>query len=111
MDVASITVIKESDKVIITGVGELDLRNSPEFSRALKSAVDSGLEVVVDFRRATFIDTAIIADLVPPGRAMLERNTRLKILVTADSHPEYVLATVRFDEFMDITSFEAEKAK
>lgn len=101
-----ITAFNNDGVETITGVGELDLRFGEQFRQALSDAVASGHEIVVDLRQASYIDTAIVAALVPPAKAMLERGGRLKVLVTSGGYPNYVLKTVRFADIMEIVAEE-----
>jgi anti-anti-sigma factor len=94
----------------IVGEGELTLYFAEQFKQALADAVATGNEIVVDLRKATFIDTAIVAALIQPAKKMLERGTRLKALVTDDGYPQYVLRIVGFADLMDIVA-EANGAK
>ncbi|MDO9537726.1 MAG: STAS domain-containing protein [Thermoplasmata archaeon] len=100
-------IVSSSDGIEkITGVGELNLYIVEPFERALSNAVTSGNDIVVDYRQASFIDTAFVAALVPPALAMLERGRRLKVLVTEGEYPQYVLKTVCFGDLMDIVAEE-----
>jgi len=91
----------------ITGTGELNLYFVDEFKQALSDAVASGNEIVVDFRQASYLDTAFIAALIAPAKALLGRGRRLKALVTEGEYPQYVLKVVGFKDLMDIVAEEA----
>lgn len=101
-DNAQISVITNDSTVEITGVGALDLYSSDEFGSALKQAAITAENVVVDLRAATYIDTAIIADIAVAGNKMLGRGKRLRVLLSAGTHPLRVLETVGFSALVDM---------
>jgi anti-anti-sigma factor len=86
----------------VTGEGDLDLYVVEHFQQALSDAVASGQEIVVDLRSSSYMDTAIIAALVPPAKARLAQGSRLKVLVTEGAYPQYVLKITGFADLMDI---------
>lgn len=95
----------------VSGTGELDLKSAGKFGSALAEAVASGKPVTVDFLKADFIDSAILALLVVHGKALFERGERLKIIVATGGYPGQVLKTVGFDCLMDIIDEPAEGSK
>ncbi len=86
----------------ITGVGDLNIYVVEPFKQALADAVATGSEIVVDFLQTSFIDTAFVVALVEPAKSLLERNSRLKVLVTDGAYPQYVLKIVGFADLMEI---------
>jgi len=98
------TIVVESNSlgVIIKGRGELDLSNADELRLALHDASKSAENLAVDIRTVGFIDTAILEYLARAATDMLKRGKRLKVLVSAGSHPLHVLKTVGFPDLMDI---------
>lgn len=101
-DNAKISVTTNDSTVEITGVGALDLYSSDEFGDALKQAAITAENVVVDLRGATYIDTAIIADIAIAGNKMLGRGKRLRVLLTQGTHPLRVLETVGFSALVEM---------
>jgi len=102
LNAAEITISAEGSTVTIKGAGSLDLTNAQRFREGLVSASASAEEVVVDLRSAVFIDTAILEYIARGAKTMLDRGKQLKVLVRDNSHPQYVLKTVGFEELMDI---------
>lgn len=98
----TIVVLYSDLGVIIVGRGELDLSNAEELKLALQDASKTAENLTVDIRIAEFIDTAILEYLARAATDMLRRGKRLQVLVSAGSHPLYVLKTVGFLELMDI---------
>lgn len=90
----------------VCGTGDLNLYVVEPFTRALSEAVSLGGEIVVDFRQASFIDTAFVVALVAPARALMERGSRLKVLTIEGAYPQYVLKIVGFADLMDIVAEE-----
>jgi len=60
--------------------------------------------VVVDFREAYFIDTAILAYLAQSAKMLRHRGKRLRVIVRKGSHPERVLNLSSFGQLMEIDS-------
>lgn len=104
VEIERVTASSAEGVETIAGAGELNLYFADQFKQALADAVATGNEIVVDLRKATFIDTAIIAALIQPAKKMLERGSRLKALVTDGRYPQYVLKTVGFADLMDIVA-------
>lgn len=99
-----VTTSRSDGVETISGKGELTLYVVEQFKQALFDAVASGNEIVVDFRQTSYIDTAFVAALVTPAKARLEQASRLKVLVTEGSHPQYVLKISGFPDLMDIVA-------
>lgn len=102
IETAEISVIREGEKVTVTGAGALDLTNAQRFREGIVTASLTADDVVADLRGAIFIDTAILEYLAKAAKAMLSRGKRLKVVVSEKSHPLRVLRTVGFGELMDI---------
>lgn len=97
-----IDVDNDGSDVMVRGSGELDLSIVKELQFGLSHAVTFADSVVVDLRSAAYIDTAILGCLAMAGKAMRERNKKLKIIVAPDSHPLYVIKMVGFSGLMDV---------
>jgi len=96
-------IASSSDGVAtIAGEGDLTLFTAEVFIRALEEAIASGGGVTVDFRNASYIDSAIIAALIGPARILLDQGSRLNVIVTEGAHPQYVLNLVGFKSLMNI---------
>jgi anti-anti-sigma factor len=102
IDTERVTASSDNGIETISGVGELDLYCAEQFRQALADAVASGNEIVVDFRKVSFIDTAIVAALVSPAKALMARGRMLKVVLVSGEYPQYVLKTVGFTDLMDI---------
>ncbi len=89
----------------------LTMRADQGLHKRLARARASSREVTVDLRRATFIDTSILNDLVDAANALLAKGERLRVLVSRNTHPQHVLQLVRFDELMDIEESAATPAE
>jgi anti-anti-sigma factor len=98
----SIDLTELDNEVVVTATGELDLRVAEEFDRKVSEAIRSESSVTIDLSRATFIDSAILQVLAKCGKALYDRDERLRVITTPGSHPQYVLDTVGFGTFMDL---------
>lgn len=97
-----ISISESSESFTVTGTGELDLKIAQQFKDALERGTRSSSQLAVDFRKSYYIDTAILQALVDTQRILSKKNSRLRVVVLAGSHPDYVLKTVGFSEVMDI---------
>jgi len=102
VDNGQVTVSRGDGIDTIAGVGDLNLCVVEPFRQALADAVTRGSEIVVDFRQASFIDTAFVAALVMPAKSLYYRHNRMKVLVTDGGYPQYVLKIVGFADLMEI---------
>jgi anti-anti-sigma factor len=107
-DVAVVKVERGEGAATIAGGGSLDFMNSGEFRDELRQATAELDSVVVDFREAYFIDTAILAYLAQAAKTLRQRDKRLRVIVRKGSHPERVLYLSSFGQLMDIESEPAE---
>lgn len=101
-ETAAVKVLNEGGDIMVVGSGEMDLRIAPEFAEVLQTAAASPQPVVVDIRSAYYIDSAILSVLLNAGRTLFNRESNMRIRVSADSHPLHVLKIVGFCDFMDI---------
>lgn len=90
--------------VTIVASGIVDRTNSGELGRELERAAGAANTVVVDFREADFIDTAVLQYLLRTAKALLRRGKRLRVMVSEGSHPLHVLQVVGFAELMDVVA-------
>ncbi|MDO8683867.1 MAG: STAS domain-containing protein [Armatimonadota bacterium] len=97
-----IAVSHDGGVATVSGSGEMDLYIAAEFGRALEDAVASSASVVVDFRSVSYLDSAIVACLIKPAKALHLVGERLKVLVAPNSYPHHMLKTLGFTEVMDI---------
>jgi anti-sigma B factor antagonist len=67
--------IRDGDAGVLTLEGELDIAAAPELRARLDAA--SGDWLVVDFTRATFIDSAVLKELLRGRAELAERGVRL----------------------------------
>lgn len=103
-DIERVTASSGDGTTTVIGKGSLDLYVAEQFKQAISEAVASGKEVIVDIRQASFIDTAIVVALAVPAKKMLERGSRLRVIVADGAHPQYVLNIVGFTDIMDIVA-------
>jgi anti-anti-sigma factor len=106
VDTEKVTAFSHDGVETVCGAGELDLYVVDKFKEALSKASETGNRIQVDFRQASFIDTAFVVALVAPAKKMLERGGRLKVLVVKGAYPQYVLRVVGFAEIMDVVAEE-----
>ena len=93
---------KSEGLVTIACEGELSLYVAPELRSLLADAVASGDEIAVDLTRALFIDSAILMALVAVGRDLPSVGRKLKVVVSDNSHPQYVLKVSGMNELFDV---------
>ena len=102
-DAATVAVSGDSETIMVSAVGFLNLSNESEFRDALTHAVASAKHVVVDLSSVTYVDTATLSHLAMAAKRMLARDSRLKVVVANETQPQYVLGIIGFDAVMDIT--------
>ncbi|MBI2844827.1 MAG: STAS domain-containing protein [Armatimonadetes bacterium] len=93
---------EEYGRIIVAADGSLDFTNTREFWETLKTAATTADDVVLDLRSVFFIDTAVLEYIARAGRAMQQRDKRLKVVVLDQSHPQRVLHLSHFQELVDI---------
>lgn len=101
---------RDGNAATIIGTGEMDLSISEDLDIKFADAIASTKDVTIDFREALFIDSAILASLVKAGKALMNAGARLKVIVIAGTHPDYVLKTVGFAALMDIDIVERDQS-
>ena len=100
--IATVSVVKNGDDVVIECEGTMDLHNSKEFHDVLVEASCVADNLVVDLLAVAYIDTAILADLAVAANKMIARGKRLKVKVTEPSHPLRTLQITGFSAILDV---------
>ncbi|MCC6442471.1 MAG: STAS domain-containing protein [Armatimonadetes bacterium] len=95
--------------VIIEGRDALNYANSDALRDGLADAAASASKVIVDFRKAYFIDSAILEYLARTVRTMRETGGTLDIRVADKSQPLYILEVVGFPVLMKINVYASEE--
>jgi anti-anti-sigma factor len=72
---AAYTIRGRDDAPVLVLEGELDLASAPELRRHLDEF--SGAALVLDFKRTTFIDSAVLKELLRARAELAERGVRL----------------------------------
>ena len=72
---AAYTIRLRGDAPVLVLEGELDIASAPELRKHLDEYTGDGL--VVDFKRATFIDSAVLKELLRARVELAERGVRL----------------------------------
>jgi anti-anti-sigma factor len=72
---AAYTIRPGDDPAVIVLEGELDIASAPELRRAVDDFSGPGL--VLDLRRTTFIDSAVLKELLRARVELAERDVRL----------------------------------
>jgi anti-anti-sigma factor len=72
---AAYTIRAGADPAVLVLEGELDLAAAPDLRRRIDEFEGDGL--VLDFRRATFIDSAVLKELLRARAELAERDVRL----------------------------------
>ena len=96
-----VKVFSDNGITTIVGYGALDLYNE-DFGKLLREASLSDENVVADLRLATYIDTAIIANLAGSAGRLLKRNKRLKVMLSEGTHPLRAIIITGLSEILDI---------
>lgn len=99
---AQISVREEDGAVEIIGGGSLLLWNSDELRDALQQASLHSGSVLVDLRRAIFVDTAIVQYLARSAVTLIKRGKRLRVIVAAGGHPKRALEISGLTSLMDV---------
>lgn len=77
--VCGVETIRGVSKITVKIVGDIDLHTTDRVEMWLNGAVDSGLDVVVDLEKVTFIDSAGLRSLVRAYTRAEARGQRLTI--------------------------------
>lgn len=104
-----VRVDSNADETTIVGAGALDLYNK-DFDAALKEASVSARNVTVDLISATYIGTAIIANLAAAANRLIRLGKRLRVLLAEGTQPLRVLRITGLGEIMDLITDEAHGA-
>ena len=80
--------------------GELDLAAAPLLRARVDEATDAGGGLVLDLRRATFIDSAVLKELLRARSELAARDARL-VLVGVPSPIRRLLDLTRTSELFD----------
>ncbi len=93
----------QTDAVLVTPVGDVDILTAPELGEALRTAVDAGMRtVVVDLSRVPFMDSAGLGALIGGIRRAREAGGDVAV---ACSRPTLtrLLHTTGFDRIVPVT--------
>ena len=82
--------------------GDADIATSNELQRAI-AEIHSPLPVIVDLTECRFIDTTAITVLIRAYRR-LGGGSRLRVVVSAQSHVERVFQVVHLSEIMPVSN-------
>jgi anti-anti-sigma factor len=72
---AAYVIRRRDDAPVLVLEGELDIASAPELRRQLDDFAGDAL--VLDFKRATFIDSAVLKELLRARAELAERGVRL----------------------------------
>lgn len=100
----SLAVLRDDSCVTIVGMPIMDYPVVAGFKEAIKAAVDSSVQVVVDLRTAVYIDSSILQSMAASNRRMRDEGRRLRILVMEGSHPLRVFTLLGFCGLMDVVA-------
>ncbi|MBD5656599.1 MAG: STAS domain-containing protein [Candidatus Eremiobacteraeota bacterium] len=89
------------DAVLITPIGEIDLKCQATFAQVLDVAGRNGGRVIVSFERCAYADTATLNALATAYRSL---DSRLVLVVPITSFLRRVLAVAGFDKVVIICS-------
>ncbi len=70
----------QTDAVLVTPVGDVDILTAPELGEALRTAVDAGMRtVVVDLSRVPFMDSAGLGQLALLAREVEQGTVEVQL--------------------------------
>ena len=94
----------DGDRCRLTLVGELKHENSDSLFRKAQGLFETGVsELVIDFRRLEYVDTAGLQSLVRVYKHV-NRHEKLSFIVIAkEGELMDIFRTCRFDKFINIT--------
>jgi len=75
-----IHVTPAEDHVLVAPVGELDLATVVPLEEEIRGLQDRGLEVILDLRGLTFLDSSGLRLLVNARREALERGSKFSLI-------------------------------
>jgi anti-anti-sigma factor len=75
---AAYSILPGADPAVIVLEGELDIAAAPQLRRAIDEFSGPGL--ALDFRRTTFIDSAVLKELLRARAELAERGARLVLV-------------------------------
>lgn len=98
----SVEVVREGDCTTIVAAGLVDLRNTAELTQALDEASVDARRVVVDMRRAVYVDQATVRELARAAIALRQRGGGLSVLITQNTYPDHAIRFVGLKQLMDV---------
>ncbi len=94
----------DCDRCKLTLVGELKHENSDSLYRFAMEIFESGSnDLVIDFRKLEYIDTAGLQSLVRVYKHVVKNEDLSFIVITREGELMDILRTCRFDKFINIT--------
>lgn len=101
---ANVSVSHEGATTTIAAGGELTYGNTENLKRCLREATEADADLVVDFRTAVFIDSAILQYLANAATKLRPKGRKLRVVVLEVSQPLYSLTVAGFGELMEIAT-------
>jgi anti-anti-sigma factor len=106
----SIAVDRMSPSIWVVELrGEHDLSTVPSVHTELETIFAQGTTVVIDLSYATFVDSAVLNELIAAQRRVdADENERLAVVAPRDGFPARVLDLVNLDRLLSIFETRAE---
>jgi anti-anti-sigma factor len=90
------------DAVVVAIVGEIDMANAPEVSKAIDGGHGSANRVVVDLSEVTFLDSSALNAFVQSQQELAQRDVAFRIVSPADHAVRNVFEITRLTEPLSV---------
>lgn len=100
----SVTTLNADRTTVLSGTGDLGIRDVDDMTRALNIALMRRWPVVLDLARTQHLDRALIPCLLVLTRALARRGQRLHVVVDQQTQPARFLREADLDTLMDVAA-------
>jgi anti-sigma B factor antagonist len=81
MSAPNISLSVSDDRATLALMGEHEAYSADKLARSLEGLVDEGMDVVVDLRDTTFVDSTVVGVLLAASRRARQRGRRVALLL------------------------------
>jgi anti-anti-sigma factor len=74
-----------ADQAAIAVIGDHDAYSAEQIARTVRALLDEGLDVEIDLRRATFVDSTTVSALIEAQRFAREEGRRFAVVIGAST--------------------------
>lgn len=81
MSTPNLSVTVDADQATITLVGEHEAFSADKLARSLDGVLHEGMNVTVDLRQATFVDSTVVGVLLAASRRARQHGLAMRLLI------------------------------